>query len=60
MTNALNSYGEYAQFIFHILARNLLEGLLEISKHYINDKWVDYNIEALMKYHVHGMAQFFT
>jgi len=46
-------------FIFHILARNLLEGLLEISKHYVNDKWVDTNIEALMKYHVHGMAQFF-
>ncbi|MFX1283439.1 MAG: TetR/AcrR family transcriptional regulator [Promethearchaeota archaeon] len=46
-------------FIFHILARNLLEGLLEISRHYINDKWVDDNIEALMKYHVHGMAQFF-
>ena len=46
-------------FIFHILARNLLEGLLEISRHYINDKWADDNIEALMKYHVHGMSQFF-
>lgn len=46
-------------FIFHILARNLLEGLLEISRHYVNDKWVDANIEALMKYHVYGMAQFF-
>ena len=46
-------------FIFHILARNLLEGLLEISRHYINDKWADENIEALMKYHVHGMSQFF-
>ncbi len=46
-------------FIFHILARNLLEGLLEISRHYINDKWVDYNVQALMKYHVLGMSQFF-
>ena len=46
-------------FIFHILARNLLEGLLEISRHYVNDKWADDNIEALMKYHVHGMSQFF-
>ncbi|MFW9906451.1 MAG: TetR/AcrR family transcriptional regulator [Candidatus Thorarchaeota archaeon] len=46
-------------FIFHILARNLLEGLLEISRHYINDKWAGENIEALMKYHVHGMTQFF-
>ncbi len=46
-------------FIFHILARNLLEGLLEISRHYISDKWVDENIEALMKYHVNGMSQFF-
>lgn len=47
-------------FIFHILARNLLEGLLEISRHYVNDKWVDFNVEALMKYHVDGMAQFFN
>ncbi len=46
-------------FIFHILARNLLEGLLEISRHYVNDKWVDFNVEALMKYHVDGMSQFF-
>lgn len=46
-------------FIFHILAKNLLEGLLEICRHYINDKWADDNIEALMKYHVHGIAQFF-
>jgi AcrR family transcriptional regulator len=46
-------------FIFHILARNLLEGLLEIARHYNNDKWVDYNVEALMNYHVHGVSQFF-
>ncbi|MFX1506568.1 MAG: TetR/AcrR family transcriptional regulator [Promethearchaeota archaeon] len=46
-------------FIFHILARNLLEGLLEIARHYNSDKWVDYNVEALMNYHVHGVSQFF-
>ena len=46
-------------FIFHILARNLLEGLLEIARHYSSDRWVDYNIEALMNYHVHGVSQFF-
>ena len=46
-------------FIMHILARNLLEGLLEISRHYENDEWVDYNINALMKYHVVGISQFF-
>ena len=51
--------GSADPFIFHILARNLLEGLLEIARHYNSDKWVDYNVEALMNYHVHGVSQFF-
>ena len=46
-------------FIMHILAKNLIEGLLEISKHYENGEWADYNINALLKYHVIGISQFF-
>ncbi len=45
-------------FFVHILATNLLEGLLEISRHYKNDEWVDNNINSLMKYHTRGISQF--
>ena len=45
-------------FVFHILATNLLEGLLEISRHYKNDEWIDSNINALMTYHIHGISAF--
>ena len=47
-------------FIMHIIARNLLETLIEISKHYKNDKWVDYNIDLFLKYHLNGIKQFFN
>ena len=45
-------------FFVHILATNLVEGLLEISRHYKNDEWVDNNINSLMKYHTRGISQF--
>lgn len=47
-------------FIMHIIARNLLETLIEISEHYKNDKWVDYNINLFLKYHLNGIKQFFN
>jgi len=46
-------------FIMHIIATNLLEGLLEIAKHYNTDEWVDSNIDLLIKYHVHGILSLF-
>lgn len=45
-------------FVVHIFATNLLEGLLEISRHYKNDEWLDSNINALMTYHIHGISAF--
>ncbi|MBI4763982.1 MAG: TetR/AcrR family transcriptional regulator [Deltaproteobacteria bacterium] len=47
-------------FLMHILAMNLIEGILEITRNYKNDKWVKSNIDSLMKYHIRGMVQFFT
>jgi len=44
----------------HILAINLTEGILEITRNYKNDEWAKSNIESLMKYHIRGMVQFFT
>jgi len=43
-------------FVMHIIATNLLEGLLELAKHFKNEQWVDYNIELLLRYHVNGIS----
>jgi AcrR family transcriptional regulator len=48
------------RFVMHIIANNLLEGLLELAKHYKNDEWVDSNIELLIKYHIHGISSLFN
>jgi len=47
-------------FVMHIIANNLLEGMLELAKHYKNDEWVDSNIELLIKYHINGISGLFT
>jgi hypothetical protein len=47
-------------FLMHILAMNLIEGILEITRNYKNDEWAKSNIESLMKYHIRGMVQFFA
>ena len=47
-------------FVMHIIANNLLEGLLELAKHYKNDEWVDANIELLIKYHINGISGLFN
>ncbi len=47
-------------FVMHIIANNLLQGLLEIAKHYKNDDWVDFNIDLLIKYHINGISILFN
>jgi len=47
-------------FLMHILAMNLIEGILEITRNYKNGEWAKINIDSLMKYHIRGMVQFFT
>ena len=46
-----------SEFIMHIIATNLMEGFLEITRHYEDDEWVDENINALLEYHMHGMRR---
>jgi len=46
--------------LMHILAMNLVQGILEITRTYKNDEWAKNNIESLMEYHIRGMVQFFT
>ncbi len=47
-----------SSFIMHIIATNLIEGFLEISRCYKDTEFVDHNINALLKYHIKGIAQF--
>jgi len=46
-------------FIFHLIASHLIESLLEISRHYVDDEWVDGNIELLVRYHLFGITRVF-
>lgn len=50
--------GNVSSFVMHIIATNLVEGFLEIVRHYKNDKWVDDTINDFIKYHLRGMHQF--
>ena len=43
-------------FVMHVIATNLLEGFLELAKHYKNDEWVDSNINLLINYHINGIS----
>ncbi len=46
-------------FILHIISKNFFMGILDIAKYYKNDKWVDDNINSLVKYHVTGISRFY-
>jgi AcrR family transcriptional regulator len=50
---------ESAAFIMHISATNLVEGLLEIVRHYRSDTWVDGSVKDFIQCHICGLAQFF-
>lgn len=49
-----------ASFIMHISATNLIEGILEIVRHYRSDAWVDSSVNDFIKCHICGLAQFFA
>jgi AcrR family transcriptional regulator len=50
---------ECTAFIMHISATNLVEGLLEIVRHYRSDAWADHTVNDFIRYHIRGLAQFF-
>ena len=43
-------------FLIHFLATNLIEALVEIARHCTDEKQVEHSIDALMKYHIGGVA----
>ena len=56
-TETVKGTGEI--FIFHLIASHLVEAMLEISRHYAGDEWMDNTIKALIAYHLFGITQFF-
>lgn len=46
--------------IMKIAATNLIYGLIEIARNYQSDNLVDSNIDRLINYHLHGIAQFYV
>ena len=55
-TDALREHS----FLMRVLAMNLIQGLIEISRQYPDDAWVEKNIKSLLRYHIGGMMQFFS
>lgn len=51
---------ESASFIMHISATNLVEGILEIVRHYRSDAWVESSVNDFIRCHICGLAQFFA
>jgi len=47
-------------FLMRVLAMNLIQGIIEITRQYRNDAWAEENIKSLMRYHIRGMVQFFN
>jgi hypothetical protein len=41
--------------IIYILAKNFIEGIIEIAKHYEDEPWLENNINILVNYHMLGM-----
>ena len=41
--------------IIYILAKNFIEGIIEIAKNYKDEVWLETNINVLVNYHMRGM-----
>ena len=41
--------------ITYILAKNLIEGIIEIAKNYKDKVWLENSIKTLVCYHMNGM-----
>ncbi|AOT69450.1 TetR/AcrR family transcriptional regulator [Geosporobacter ferrireducens] len=43
------------ELIIYILAKNFMEGIIEIAKNYKDDRWLEKSIGTLVSYHINGM-----
>jgi hypothetical protein len=46
--------------IMHIAATNFVEGLLEITRHYQSDAWLENAVADFVRYQIGGLVQFFA
>jgi AcrR family transcriptional regulator len=50
---------EQMRLTFHIVANNLVEGIIEIAKHYQDENQIGNTIEQFLTYHLEGMKPFY-
>lgn len=43
------------ELIIYIIAKNFIEGIIEIAKSYKDERWLENNINTLVNYHMNGM-----
>lgn len=43
------------ELILYILSKNFIEGIIEIAKHYKDERWLENSINTLVTYHMNGM-----
>lgn len=43
------------ELILYILSKNFIEGIIEIAKHYKDERWLENSINTLVTYHMKGM-----
>lgn len=51
--------GEGEGFLMHVVATNIIEGLLGIAKFYKNSDWAKENVRLLFQYHSNGISRFY-
>jgi ribosome biogenesis protein Nip4 len=56
---AYKNTGTGGGFIMQVVATNIVEGLLIISKNHKNKSWCLENVELLFLYHTRGIVQFY-
>lgn len=57
----LNSHSKecFDEMLVHILASNFTESLLEIARHYKNEKWAEKMLELVVQCYFHGVGSLF-
>lgn len=55
MNSQVNKYFDQDELIIYILAKNFIEGIVEIAKNYKDECWLEKSINTLVFYHMTGM-----
>ncbi len=53
------NHNKNSKYFMHIIATNLIESILEITRHYQSENWGYEMLQKYFKYHIRGISQFF-